>query len=268
MNILKQVPTKCTLRRIFKEAVFGGRPRCPHCRVTAVWSLKSEERWRCKKCRRAFSIKSCSWLYRSKLSLDTVWLLLWCWQKEVPIKQTMALTGISYPTVWVWFKKFRDHIPKERLAVVLEGAVAADEMFTKQRAVMGAKQKGTRNLALWVLHEKDPNKRHAIEFLSQYVRPGSDLCTDGGGIYRGIDKHVPVNHSYEVHSKWEFSLTAEIEGVWGCFRTFIRRMYHHVTSKFLPDLAAEFTLRFRRDEVFNSPRSYIAICFHSDPFAL
>jgi hypothetical protein len=143
-----------------------------------------------------------------------------------------------------------------------------DEMFTKQRAIVGAKQKGTRNLALWVLNEKDPNKRHAVAFLAQYLEPGSHLCTDGGGIYRGIDNQLPLTHSYEVHAKWEFSLTAEIEGVWGCFRTFVRRMYHHVTSKFLPDLAAEFTLRFRRDEVFDSPQSYIAICFQSSPFAL
>lgn len=184
------------------------------------------------------------------------------------MKHTMYLADVSYPTVFLWFKKFRDHVPKERLSVLLQGAVAADEMFTKTHAIMGAKQKGTRNLALWVLNEKDPNKRHAIAFLSQYVRPGSDLATDGGGIYRGIDKHLPVTHAYEVHSRFEFSLTAEIEGVWGCFRTFIRRMYHHVTSKFLPDLAAEFTLRFRRDKVFDSPRDYIAICFHSSPFAL
>ena len=202
------------------------------------------------------------------MPLETIWLLLWCWQKGLPIKQTTDVVGISQPTVWLWFKKFREHVPKERLAIILEGRVACDEMFTKERAIMGVKQKGTRNLALWVLNERNPNKRHAIEFLSHHVKPGSALATDGGGIYRGIDKHVSVTHSYEVHSRWEFSLTAEIEGVWGCFRTFVRRMYHHVTSKYLPDLAAEFTLRFRRDEVFETPQSYIAICFHSDPFAL
>lgn len=269
MSILKQVPSQCTLRRVFKRAIFpNGRPRCPACGSTTYWSLKREERWRCKQCHRAYSIKSCSWLYRSKLPLETIWLLLWCWQKKVSVELAVEIVGVSKVTVRLWYQKFRDHVPKERLNIVLEDRVAADEMFTKEHAIMGAKQKGTRNIALWVLAEKDPNKRHAIEFLLQHLRPGTDLATDGGSIYRGIQQYVPVSHSYEVHSKWEFSMTAEIEGVWGCFRTFIRRMYHHVTSKYLPDLAAEFTLRFRRDEVFDSPQSYIAICFHSSPFAL
>ena len=219
-------------------------------------------------CRHTFSIKSVCWLKGSKLSLEQIWLLLWCWQKQVPVKQTVDILGLSYPTVFNWFKKFREHIPKERTDALLCGDVACDEMFTKDTAIIGAKQKGTRNIVLQVLYEKDPNKRHAMEFMTKFVKTNSNLFTDGSGIYRGIGNTHNVSHTYEVHSRFEFTLTAEIEGLWGVFRTFVRRMYHHVTYKHLESIVCEFCLRFRRDKIFNSPLDYLTVCLSTDPFGL
>lgn len=267
-NIIHQVPRPAKLRRILKRAIFGNRLHCPHCTSRSVRSIKKEERWRCRKCHLPFSIKSACWLKSSKLSLEEIWLLLYCWQKKFPLEQAMEVTGVSYPTVRRWYEKFREHIPKERLDTILSGEVACDEMFTKETAIMGAKQKGTRNIMLQVLHEKHPNKGHAVDFLTRFVRSNSDLFTDGSGIYRGIDNWHNLKHTYEVHSKFEFTLTAEIEGLWGVFRTFVRRMYHHVTVYKLEDLVTEFCLRFRQDELFESPQQYWMICLSTEPFAL
>lgn len=180
----------------------------------------------------------------------------------------LDMTGLSYPTVFNWYKKFRDNIPKERLDTLLSNNVACDEMFTKDTAIMGAKEKGTRNIALKVLHDKHPNKSHAVDFLQRFVTAHSNLFTDGSGIYKGIGNWHKLKHTYELHKKFEFSLTAEIEGVWACFRTFVRRMYHHVTKYKLEDLVAEFCLRFRQDDIFDSPQKYLAICLSTKPFAL
>jgi hypothetical protein len=46
-----------------------------------------------------------------------------------------------------------------------------------------------------------------------------------------------LKHEYEIHKRFEFKLTSEIEGLWGVFRTFVRRMYHHVTRYKLEDLS-------------------------------
>ena len=66
----------------------------------------------------------------------------------------------------------------------------------------------------------------------------------------GIGNWHKLKHSYEIHRKFEFALTAEIEGLWGVFRTFVRRLYHHVTRYKLEELVAEFCLRFRQAELF------------------
>lgn len=265
------VPKPAVLRREFKKIIFGkdGRPRCPRCDTTRVRSLKKEERWRCRLCRHPFSLKSVCWLKGSKLSLEVIYLIVRCWQKSYTVQLAMDRTGLSYPTILAWYEKLRMHVPVERYDTLLEEEVVCDEMFTHDTAIIGAKQKGTRNIALKILHHKHPNKTDAVYFLERFVRSNVNLFTDGGGIYRGIDKTLGIqSHTHEIHSKFEFSLTAEIEGLWGVFRTFIRRMYHHVTYKKLQQYVCEFCLRFRQDEIFNSPFDYFDICLGEKPFAL
>lgn len=267
-TIIHKVPPYGTLRRSLKQAIFGKKIRCPWCESIKIRSIKKEERWRCRRCDKPFSLKSSSWLRGSKLSLEAIWLLLHCWQKKYPLLQAMDTTDLSYPTIYRWYQLFREHIPPEKLDTILGGEVVCDELFTRDTAIMGAKQKGTRNIMLQVLHDKHPTKSHAVEFLSRFTKTNSHLFTDGSGIYKGIGNWHKLQHTYEIHSKFEFSLTAEIEGLWGVFRTFIRRMYHHCTKYKLENIVKEFCLRFRRDEIFESPYDYWAVCLSTKPFAL
>lgn len=273
-SILKQVPSYQTLRTNLKRIVFGGdgRPQCPQCESYQVKSITRAQRWRCRQCRHPFSIKSCCpFLKYSKLSLETIWLLVWCWQKKVPRQQTADICGVSAVTAYNWFAKFRNNIPKKRAETVLgekTDTVACDELFMGEKAVIGAKAKGTRNVVLKVLNTEDPHKQHAVEFLTRFVATDTTVCTDGAGIYRGIEDYHRIEHEYERHNQFEFELTAEIEGVWANFRTFVRRMYHHVTTDKLPLIAREFALRFSQNRIFRSPRDYFTICLSERPFAL
>jgi hypothetical protein len=186
----------------------------------------------------------------------------------MPLKQARILAGVSYPTVRRWYSEFRDHLPKELQNNLLSGSIACDEMYMKGSSILGAKEKGTRKIALQVLDKPSVNKKEAMEFLLQFVRGNSELHTDGAAIYRGVGNWHKLKHSYELHKKWEFSLTAEIEGVWGNFRTFVRRMYHHVTRYKLKAVVAEFCLRFSQHKIFQTPYDYLALCLKQQPFAL
>ncbi|PSO45372.1 MAG: hypothetical protein BRC25_02365 [Parcubacteria group bacterium SW_6_46_9] len=118
------------------------------------------------------------------------------------------------------------------------------------------------------MNTEDPHKQHAVEFLIRFVATDTTVCTDGAGIYRGIGDYHRITHEYERHNQFEFSLTAETEGVWANFRTFVRRMYHHVTTDKLPAIVHEFALRFSQDRIFRSPRDYFTLCLTPKPFAL
>jgi hypothetical protein len=193
-----------------------------------------------------------------KLSYQKFWLVLWCWTSRVPVKQTMALTRLSEEAIRRWYDRFRQHLPLD--VEVLERVVQLDEGIfggKKGQALMMGKQKGTRKLAYEIIEDTNVQRQHVKVFLESYVKPRTKLCTDGAAYYRGIHKWWPVRHIREIHSKWEFEITSEIEGIFGNLRTFIRRMYHHVTLRKLPQIVGEFCFRFSHPEVFANPRYYL-----------
>ena len=115
------------------------------------------------------------------------------------------------------------------------------------------KQEGTRKLAYRILTSDAPGKIDAIRFVQQCIRPYATVHTDGSVIHR----YAPIYHTMDIHNKFEFTNTSEIEGMFGILRTFIRRMYHHVTPEKFPELMGEFYWRFSHREVFISPYQYL-----------
>ena len=93
--------------------------------------------------------------------------------------------------------------------------------------------------------------------MARHVEPGSQLNTDGGSVYRKIEDWWPVTHKVDIHKKFEFGLTSEIEGVFGNLRTFIRRKYHHVTCSKLAGIVAEFEANFNHPEMFENPTIFL-----------
>jgi hypothetical protein len=143
--------------------------------------------------------------------------------------------------------------PTARRPDYLQHIVQLDEAYGRQWILMMAKEKGTRKLAYAFVSQLNPERQHAAAFLEQHVKPRSQLCTDGAMIYRGIEKWWPVRHNVDIHAKWQFGKTSEIEGVFGIMRTFIRRMYHHVPSESMPEYVREFCARFSSPEIFENP---------------
>jgi len=96
-----------------------------------------------------------------------------------------------------------------------------DESFVKGAFIIGAKDIKNKKMKLKVVMQSLPNKTNAMEFIYQRVKPGSVLCTDGGGIYYGCENWWKLTHKKDIHSRFEFAITSEIEGVWGNLKTFI-----------------------------------------------
>ena len=253
MYTLNQIPSEAQIRKFLRRTLFGKNVFCPLCRSRKV--IAERNRYRCRSCRGRFSLLSHTWLANLKLPLTQWWVVLWAWIEGIPIKQTMNLTELSDPTVRLWFATFREHLPPE--AHVLERIVQLDEAFFRDMTLMMGKQKGTRKLAYDVIPGTAVERHHAGYFLFRKVKPHSELWTDGAAIYKGIGKWWPVEHSRDLHAKFEFAHTSEIEGVFGNYRTFVRRMYHHHWSQNLEEYVREFCFRFSSPEMFKNPRYYL-----------
>lgn len=170
--------------------------------------------------------------------------------ERIPVKQASALSKLSEVTVYHWYDAFRTHLPEEYH--VLECIVQLDEAYFKNWCLIMGKQIGTRKLA----YESSPGRLQANSFLFQKVQPGAKLWTDGASIYKQVEKYWPVEHTADIHKKFEFTHTSQIEGTFGNLRTFIRRMYHHTTPEKFPDYVREFCFRFSTPELFKSPKLY------------
>jgi hypothetical protein len=205
-------------------------------------------------------LTSNTWIKGKKISWQEWYFILYCWCKKTQIQQASDMTELSIVTVRYWYEKFRDNLP-EPFKIKLCGNIQMDEAFYGGKggmAILGAKQVGSKKIMLKVLPHSNVNRHHILEFLIDNTKPHqSKLLTDGAAIYKTLDKWYPIEHECEIHSKFEFELTSQIEGLWGNLKTFIRRMYHHVTLKKLPKIVSEFCLRFCRPEIFKNPHDYL-----------
>ena len=253
MYTYNQIPSEAQIRKYIRRILFGKNVFCPKCKSRRV--NVQGGRYRCKDCRIRFTLLSHTWLSNLKLPLQTWWMVLWSWSCAVPVKQTSALTGLSIVSIRKWFDTFREHLPQE--THILERIVQLDEAYFKNVTLIMGKQKGTRNLAYDVIMGTAVQKHHAGYFLFRKVKPGSKLWTDGAAIYKKIDQWWPVEHSRDIHKKFEFAHTSEIEGVFGNYRTFSRRMYHHHWSQNLEKYVREFCFRFSSPELFKNPLFYL-----------
>lgn len=232
--------------------------RCPYCQRTGC--VRRDERFQCRRCNAAWSLTSLTWMKGMKLSWRSFWGLLWAYTHKVPVDQTGKLLNLSRPTIYRWFDLFRKHLPDQE-EVRLENIVQMDEAYFGRKgkgvALVAAKQRNTSKVAAKVLPASSVNRSDVVDFLQQFVTPNVKLWTDGASIYRGIATFWPVEHSYDLHRKAEFGKTSEIEGFFGSLRTYIRRVYHHVTTAKLPEIVKEYQCRLMSPEIFESPASFL-----------
>jgi transposase-like protein len=168
--LLNQIPSEAQIKKHLKKIVFGKNLFCPRCRSRNVYA--SENRYRCRKCRKPFSLLSCTWLPEMKLSLRTFWALLWCWTQKVPVQQTMKLCHLSEKTVRHWFRQFRLHLPE--FEPILKGQIQMDEAYFKNISLLMAKLVGSRKLAHQVLLKNSVNKGEAVIFCTSSLNPKAD----------------------------------------------------------------------------------------------
>lgn len=252
MYQLNQIPSEAQIRKLIRKIRFGKNVFCPICKGRRVF--KYENRYRCRDCRKPFSLLSGTWLSGTKLPYRQLWALLWCWQCRIPVKQARALLKLSDEAVRGWYRTFRLQVPET--APILDTLVQMDEAYGKGWTLVLAKQINTRKLA-YVMLPGSVQRHHALAFVGQHIAPGSRVNTDGAAIYKKMEQWWPVTHQSDIHSKFEFAQTSEIEGMFGCFRTFIRRMYHHGTAAKMPEYVREFCARFSSPEMFENPRVYL-----------
>lgn len=265
-----------------------GKPECPHCSAKdAHYYLKTQHRWKCRKCRQQFSVKVNSIFEDSPIPLQkwlpALWQLVNC-KNGISSYELAKALGVTQKTAWFILHRLR-LVLKDAAAPKLGqggGPVECDETFVgplprkmhKDRrermkaaaafagenphhvaktTVMGMLDRNARQVRAMVI----PNvKRSTLqEQILNHIRGGTTVYTDEFPVYAWAlaDKftHEVINHLRGYVSGKVH--TQGIENFWSLLKRSLRGTYVAVEPFHLNRYVDEQVFRFNNRATKDNP---------------
>jgi transposase-like protein len=255
-------------------------PSCPACDGTEHYYLKTQKRWKCKKCAKQFSVKVGTIFEDSPISLDKwlvgLWMLVNC-KNGISSYEVGRDLGLTQKSAWFMLQRLRLAL-QEKSLMKLGGegkTVEVDETFigglsrNMHKQVRERKIKGTggrdKTLVVGFLERGGkvrtsvpPNRRKKTmhKEVRQNVSAGSILFTDELPSYNdlaGEFAHKVINHAVAyvdgvVH-------TNGMENYWSLFKRGVKGTYVSVEPfhlfRYLDEQAFRFNNRATKENPMN-----------------
>lgn len=239
---------------------------CPRCESDKTSFLSTRNVWKCKGCKKQFSIKVGTILEGSNITLDkwicAMWLIGNC-KNGISSYEIHRSIGVTQKTAWFMLHRIREAMQTGTF-VKLSGNVEVDETFVggkaknmhkskRERIIKGRGSVG-KTAVMGLLERKGRVHAKVVERVDREtlhqevkanVETGSNLFTDEWRSYQGLNDaytHKVINHSIEyvrdnVH-------TNGIENFWSLLKRTIKGTYVSVEPLHLERYLAEQTFRF------------------------
>ena len=199
-------------------------PVCPRCDGREHSYIRTRRLWKCKSCKKQFSVKVGTIFEDSPLGLDKWLPAIWLAANSkngISSHELGRALGITQKSAWFMLHRIRLAMREESFQM-FSGEIEVDEtyiggkarnMHKRHRASVGRGRSTKRKTVVLGMIERDGQVRaHVVEnvkrrTLQSYVRdvvePGSSVYTDALESYTGLDAdydHRTVNHAVEYVS--------------------------------------------------------------------
>lgn len=292
--VIRSVPLACSDEQaaveFFERQRWGDAPRCPreNCGSGNVYQMADRDTgkrnarflWRCKGCKRQFTVKVGTVMEDSKIALRHWAYAMWMAtssKKGVSSLQIKRQTGVSYESALFMMHRIRFAMADKPDAVrpKLTGTTEADETYVggKPRAGDGNATRADRKTAVFAVLQRGgdvrawPIERVDSITLGTALRANVDksarLITDehagyraSAGLFRG--GHETVCHSADEYVRGDVH-TNTVEGFFSLLKRGMYGTFHSVSKHHLHRYVAEFQFRYNTRKMNDGERLTAAI---------
>lgn len=241
---------------------------CPKCSSINVLHVKSRkpQPYRCRDCRKCFSVKVGTLMEGSNLGLQTwaiAFYLVATGLKGVSSMKLHRDLGVTQKTAWHLAHRIRETWAENRGR--FEGPVEVDETYMggKERnkhqskklnkgrgpvgkaAVIGMKDRETNQVTAMPIKRTDAGTLQG--FVIGQVAPEAQVFTDEHRAYQGLPNHQTVKHSVGEYVDGQ-AHTNGIESFWSMLKRGYHGTYHRMSAKHLDRYVREFSGRHNQRE--------------------
>lgn len=239
---------------------------CPNCEATETSFLSTRNVWKCKKCKKQFSVKLGTIFEDSPIGLDkwlvAIWLIANA-KNGISSYEIHRALGITQKSAWFVLHRIRTAMDVGSIEK-MSGTIEADETFigglsknmhawkrkekemktgsSSKTAVFGMVQRGGKVRAKVVPNVKGET---LIPILLENVEAGCEVFTDLADAYNPLRdnfKHAAINHSIEYVR--ENVHTNSIENFWSLMKRTIKGTYVSVAPEHLQKYVEEQSFRY------------------------
>ena len=274
--LLQRYPDEAAAVAFFEQRRWAGSPVCPHCQSANVRRTKHSKPmpWRCRACRKHFSVRTGTILATSRLPLHKWLVAIYLYhtaRKGLSSIQLAKELGVTQKTAWFLAPRLRTAMSQPD--GLLTGTVEADETYIggkernkhesrKQRAGRGTVGKqpvfGLRErdgqVRAFPLTKVDKATLHAA--VKAHVAPGATLYTDTHPSYQGLGAdydHQAVAHSLGEYVREHGITTNGLESFWALLKRGYVGTHHWWSVAHCHRYVNEFAFRLNAGPDNNPP---------------
>ena len=260
---------------------WGEEPSCPHCGVMDVYRMMTGDqrnkdyRWRCKACKKMYTVRTGSVLEETRLPLRVWVYAIWkaaSSKKGISALQLSREMEITHKSALFVLRRLR-HGLQEQNAEKLTGTVEVDEVYIGGRPrYRGTKTRGRgtdKSPVLGMVQRNGDVRFQAMDRLTadsigRVLHVNADqtcrIITDEYGVYKPVGKSFDGGHESVKHSLAEYVRpgtdvhTNTIEGVFSLLQRGVMGTFHSVSRKHLPNYLNEFQFRWNTRKLDDGQR--------------